>query len=203
MDFHQLVAKMQQLDQPVGEAQVTECPPDMPGAMNTPMSAPTPPTTPPSMSINMNAQGMDNIADILKLIAKVNPDAAPQEPGLPSMSAPPSIMSITPSQPPLKMLPDLSDEPGDDMEGPEDDDGKVVKLDLDDKKEEEFANEPDDCVWDVDAVTHDGNDLNKSKATFPKVAGGDNPMQRMESTDLRSQIRAELQRRLNEAKGVK
>lgn len=197
MDFNQLVARLQQLDQPVGEAQVNECPPDMPSAMPTPSA---PPVTPPSMSINMNAQGMDNIADILKLIAKVNPDAAPQEPGLPSMSAPPSIMSITPSQPPLKMLPDLSDEPG---EGPEDgDDGEVVKIDLDDKKEE-YANEPDDCVWDVDAVTHDGSDLNKSKATFPKVAGGDNPMQRMESTDLRSQIRAELQRRLNEAKGVK
>lgn len=199
MDFNQLVARLQQIDQPVGESSISECPPEMPGAM----SSQTPPTSPPSMSINMNAQGMDNIADILKLIAKVNPDTEPKDAGLPSMSAPPSMMSISP----LKMLPDLDK---DDGPGPEDGPAKGFEIDTidgdidsDDDKKEEYANEPDDCVWDVDSVTHDGNDLNKSKGTFPKVAGGDNPMQRMESTDLRAQIRAELQRRLNEAKGVK
>jgi hypothetical protein len=56
----------------------------------------------------------------------------------------------------------------------------------------------------IDAAIPDGNDLNKPKKTFPKVAGGDNPMQRtQESTDLRTQIRDELRRRLAEAKGAK
>ena len=37
---------------------------------------------------------------------------------------------------------------------------------------------------------------------FPKAQDGDNPMA-IEGTDLRSQIRAELMRRLAEAKGAK
>jgi hypothetical protein len=46
--------------------------------------------------------------------------------------------------------------------------------------------------------------MNRPKATFPKVAGGDNPMQRVkEGGDLRAQIRAELLQRLAEAKGAK
>jgi hypothetical protein len=192
MDFHQLLAKMQQLDQPVGEQTTNEM-----GCGGTPPMPSTPPEVPPSMSINMNAQGMENIADILKLIAKVNPDAAPKDAGLPSMSAPPSIMSIKPSEPPMKMLPDLSDEPGDD-------DGKTIKIDLDKKnKEEEFANEPDAQIMGIDKIIPDGNDLNKPKKTYPKVAGGDNPMQKMEGSDLRAQIRAELLQRLAEAKGEK
>jgi hypothetical protein len=77
-------------------------------------------------------------------------------------------------------------------------------MDLDKKgKDEEFANEPDEKYMDLDAAIPDGNDLNKPKGTFPKVAGGDNPMQRMESGDLRAQIRAELMQRLAEAKGEK
>jgi hypothetical protein len=193
MDFNQLMARMRELDQPVGEQTTNEmgCGGDMPPAPS------TPPATPPSMSINMNAQGMDNIADILRLIAKVNPDSAPKDAGLPSMSAPPSIMSIKPAEPPMKMLPNLSDEP-------DGDEGPVIKMDLDKKgKDEEFANEPDEKYMDLDAAIPDGNDLNKPKGTFPKVAGGDNPMQRMESGDLRAQIRAELMQRLAEAKGEK
>ena len=46
--------------------------------------------------------------------------------------------------------------------------------------------------------------MHKQKDTFPKVAGGDNPMQRVkEGGDLRAQIRAELLQRLSEAKGAK
>lgn len=186
MDFQALLAKMQQLDQPVGEQTTNEM-----GCGGMPSTPSTPPTTPPSMSINMNAQGMENIADILKLIAKVNPDAAPKDAGLPSMSAPPSIMSIKPAEPPMKMLPDLSDEP--------ENDEKTIKIDMD-KKKEEWANEPDEKIADLDAAIPNGDDLHKKKGTYPKVAGGDNPMQRMEGADLRAQIRAELMQRLEEAK---
>ena len=47
--------------------------------------------------------------------------------------------------------------------------------------------------------------MNRHKGTFPKVADGDNPMQKkqFEGTDLRAQIRAELLQRLAEAKGAK
>lgn len=228
MDFHQLLAKMQELDQPqveaapVVEQPVTECPPEGPMGMN----PSTPETSPPSMSINMNAQGMDNISDILKLIAKVNPDTeAPADASLPSLGAMPSL---TPPGPkigglgnldsgPLKMLPDLDsdegpgEEPktidikmgGDDM----DDNGSEEEPGQDDDNEKEaFANSVNDSepeVGDIDDVVRDGNDLNKPKKSFSdKPYRGDNPMA-AESTDLRSQIRAELLRRLNEAKGVK
>jgi hypothetical protein len=206
MDFNQLMAKMRELDQPTQEA----CGDAMPASPMTPTSS-EPPVSPPSMSVNLNAQGMDNIESLLKLMTKVNPDMMPKDPTpMPSLSAPPSIMSITPSEPPMKMLPDLSDEPSDDSDnkvdiiqksmGDIDADGD---MDADDKKkdkEEAYANEPDEKYMGIDAAIPDGNDLNKPKGTHPKVAGGDNPMQRMESGDLRAQIRAELMQRLSEAK---
>lgn len=260
MDFHQLLAKMQELDQPqveaapVVEQPVTECPPEGPLGMD----HSTPETSPPSMSVNLNAQGLDNISDILKLIAKVNPDAEkPADASIPSLSAMPSL---TPPGPkigslgnldagPLKMLPDLdSDEgPGEpssievepiDRDGEEDgeadnDKAKETRYspdeyggehdedpiggdkpqnpppfgdDDEENEKEAFANsvgnsEPE--VGDIDDVVRDGDDLHKPKKSFSdKPYRGDNPMA-AESTDLRSQIRAELLRRLEEAKGVK
>jgi hypothetical protein len=54
----------------------------------------------------------------------------------------------------------------------------------------------------MDAVIRTGNDLNRPKKTFPKVAGGDNPMQRMESQDeLIKSIEAQLKSQLEEMKG--
>jgi len=186
MDFHQLIAKMQQLDQPAVEDAPAEACGDMP-----PMDMPNMPSKaeepPPSMSVNLNAQGLDNIEELLQLIMKVNPDAAKD--GAPSMGMP--------SLPPLKMLP--HDEPdGDEMPMP-------MKLGMDKDKEEAFGNSMQDSepeTMDVDAVMHDGDDLHKKKDMFKAAAGGDNPMA-AEGTDLRAQIRAELLRRLEEAKGAK
>jgi hypothetical protein len=86
------------------------------------------------------------------------------------------------------------------------DDHDIEKKD----KKDEWANSPSgsedgQLYKGIDAVIPDGNDLNRSKDTFPKVADGDNPMQkkRFESGDLRAQIRAELLQRLAEAKGAK
>jgi hypothetical protein len=217
MDFHQLLAKMQQLDQPVPEQTTSEM-----GCGSNPMPTMPPPANepPPNMSVNMNAQGMDNIEELLKLITKVNPDAEkPSMPPLPSLGMEPSIASIKPAMPPLKMLPDLSDEPHgepDGDEGPEikgldrDGDGDHDMDDHDmekkkDKEDEAFGNSVNDSepeVKGVDSVTHDGNDLHKKKDGYRAAAGGDNPM-KAESTDLRAQIRAELLQRLAEAKGAK
>lgn len=201
MNFQELLAKMQQLDQPASTVeQVTDemgcggMPPSMPAANE-------PPVAPPSMSVNLNAQGMDNIEDLPKLVTKVNPDMdKPNLPSLPSMGGEPNIMSIKPSMPPLKMLPDLDSE--DEEPGPD-----MMNKDGEEKDEKEaFANSPDDASEPESKGSPfdaEGNDLNKPKKSFSdKPYRGDNPMA-AESTDLRAQIRAELQRRLNEAKGVK
>lgn len=199
MDFHQLIAKMQQLDQPVPETQVDaepivadECGEMPANPMGMPMGKPD--TPPPSMSLNLNAQGLDNIEELMKLIKAVNPDAEKPMGGMPpSISIEPMDKPMGMS--PLKMLPDLdAEEPG---EGPEDDSKE--------KEEEAFGNslnssEPE--TMDVDSVTHDGDDLHKKKSMYKAAAAGDNPMA-AEGTDLRAQIRAELLRRLEEAKGAK
>ncbi len=235
MNFNELMAKMRELDEPAPTQSIspetTECG-DMPGPMGSPMSTsmPKPDAPPPSMSINLNAQGLDNIEELMKLIKQVNPDMEKPAAGMPSMAPMPSITSL----PPLKMLPDMDNEPDieidkpgpDIMNKPDDSDDGVSKAqgdvdndgdhDMDDhdmekkkgKEDEAFMNSPeggsDTEVRDVDDVIMRGNDIHKPKGTYPKVAGADNPMQRtQESTDLRSQIRAELQRRLAEAKGAK
>jgi len=228
MDFNQLMSRMRELDQPqVDQPVSTEgCgdPMGMPPPM--PSMPPKPDEPPPSMSVNLNAQGLDNIESLMKLITKVNPDMdKPAMPPLPALSPEPSIMSIKPSMPPLKMLPDM-DADNDEMPGGEKDKGSQpgglgASLDRDNDgdhdmddhdmekkkdKEEAFANSLDDSEPDtmnVDAAIPNGDDLHKKKATYPKVAGGDNPMQQTESTDLRAQIRAELLQRLAEAKGAK
>ncbi len=242
MDFQQLLAKMQELDTPVQECG------DMPPS---PMSSPmTPPTTPPSMSVNLNAQGMDNIEDLLKLITKVNPDAT-KDAGLPSLGAMPSLTPPGPSisglgnldAGPLKMLPDLdNEEPANEpkaidvkidggdmddkgpemMDKPDDSDDGVSKAqgdldndgdhDMDDhdmeepekEKEEEFANEPDTDTKSVDYMNNQlAGGMNKPKSMHKhSYKQGDNPMA-MEGEELRSYIKSELQRRLNEAKGAK
>lgn len=220
MNFNELMARMRELDQPATEATpvlddtpVAECPPDMPPSPMSPTMG-KPDTPPPSLSLNLNAQGMDNIEQLMKLVTKVNPDMEKPTGGLP-----PSI-SIEPMDkpmgglPPLKMLPDLDkEEPHmepDGDEGPEpmhpdlDKDGDSEKEKKD--KDEAFGNSLGDSepeTMGIDAAIPDGDDLNKPKASYSdKPFRGDNPMA-AESTDLRSQIRAELLRRLEEAKGVK
>jgi hypothetical protein len=191
--------------------------------MTPPMADQTPPPAHPSMSVNLNAQGMDNIESLMKLMTKVNPDMINQPQGgmppMPSLTGPgPSIASIKPELPPLKMLPDL-DADNDDMSGGEkdmeikgldqdgdgdhdmDDHGMEKKKD----KEEAFGNSLDDSepeTMNMNAVIRNGDDLHKKKSMHRAAAGGDNAMA-AESTDLRSQIRAELQQRLAEAKGAK
>jgi hypothetical protein len=249
MDFQQLLAKMVELDQPAQEGNefsgalakakaagqdefevdgkkyqvkedgtVEECP-----MSPSPMNMDKPDTPPPSMSVNLNAQGMDDIAELMKLMTKVNPDMINQPDGgmppMPSMGMEPSITAM----PPLKMLPDL-DADNNEMPGGEKDMDQPAGLgasldrdgdgdhDMDDHgmekkkdKEEAFANSLDDSdpeTMDIDAAIRDGNDLHKKKSMHKAAAGGDNAMA-AESTDLRSQIRAELQQRLAEAKGAK
>ena len=260
---------MVELDQPAMEA--------CGDPMGMPPAPSTPPPTPPSMSVNLNAQGMDNIESLMKLMTRVNPDMINQPSPMPMPTPMPAITSIKPELPPLKMLPDFDkeepaelkfggpsginspdkspmdidgvdmDSDNDDMPGGEMDsdynkDGKLdshekdhasekplLKTldrdsdgdhDMDDhnkekdddsddaddeKKKEAYANEPDERERSVDYMNNQlAGGMNRPKATFPKVADGDNPMQRVkEGGDLRAQIRAELLQRLAEAKGAK
>ena len=226
MNFQELLAKMQELDRPATEA----CG-DSPMPMSMPMGMPEKPDTPPpTMSINLNAQGLDNIEELMKLVKSVNPDMDKPE-------SPISAISIEPMDkpmgglPPLKMLPDMDSEPdtdnmppmgdldrddGDDITksmGDIDDDGDH---DIDDhdaekkEKDEAFGNslngsEPE--YAGMDAAVRDGNDMHKPKKSFSgKPYRGDNPMAAgaYESKEqLRASIREELLQRLSEAKGAK
>lgn len=134
MNFNDLMAKMRELDQPATEtiqpsveAPVEECG-EMPPA---PMGMEHKDTPPPSMSINLNAQGLDDIAELMKIMTKVNPDMINQkgaeEPGLPKLAIEPSITSIAPAHPPLKMLPEPIEKDGkEDGELDKDDDEGVL-----------------------------------------------------------------------------
>ena len=226
MNFQELLAKMQELDRPATEA----CG-DSPMPMSMPMGMPEKPDTPPpTMSINLNAQGLDNIEELMKLVKSVNPDMDKPE-------SPISAISIEPMDkpmgglPPLKMLPDMDSEPDTDNMPPmgdlDRDDGDDVSKamgdidsdgdhDMDDhdaekkEKDEAFGNslngsEPE--YAGIDAAIPDGNDMHKPKKSFSgKPYRGDNPMAAgaYESKEqLRAGIRAELMQRLAEAKGAK
>jgi hypothetical protein len=229
MDFNKLLQRMAELDQPTT---TTEACGDMMPSTSVP---PAENVQPPSMSVNLNAQGMDNIESLMKLMTKVNPDM---------------INKPMPAADPVSMI-----MPPVDMDGNDDGDldgtkseiaplaavgaglgraaagsmgagsvGKAVgsmagssigsaaadmmNTDSDDvESREEYANEPEEEYKDIDYVTNKvAGGMNKPQGTYPKVAGGDNPMQkisRMEGTELRAAIRAELLQRLAEAKGAK
>jgi hypothetical protein len=256
MDFNQLMARMREIDSAPAqqESSSAECGNMMsPPPMQSPMSPQQPPIPHPSLSVNLNAQGMDNIEQIMKLITKVNPDAVPKDPLPAALTAMPGVASMAPGMstgmPPLKMLPDFDadnndkvggemdieiepmdkdamskmdldndddegSQPGElagsldrDGDGDHDMDDHDMEPDDDEDKKEAWANEPDEQVKDIDYMVNKlAGGMNRSQETYPKVAGGDNPMQRvkqMGEDDLRMQIRAELQRRLAESKGVK
>jgi hypothetical protein len=254
MNFQELLAKMVEIDTKTNttDAPVTEMPivaPSMPVKDDTP---------PPSMSVNINAQGMDNIEDMLKLMTKVNPDMINQPPA-PVM---PTMAPMMGPKPINKLIPDFdgdnNDMPGgekddaddkmdiikiddaakDDKDFDYDGDGKLdrhekahagevdlhktvdrdgdgdhdmddhaAEKDSEDKKEkdEAYENEPDEEVRGVDYMVNKlAGGMNRPKGTHPKVAGADNPMQRVrEGEDLRAHIKAELAQRLAEVKGAK
>jgi hypothetical protein len=74
-------------------------------------------------------------------------------------------------------------------------------MEKDDKKKDEWVNEPDEEIKDIDYMVNKlAGGMNRPQGTHPKVAGGDNPMQKVESVDLKTSIKNELRNRLAEAK---
>ena len=200
MNFNELMQKMRELDQPTTEA----CG-DSPMPMSMPMGMPPmpekPDTPPPSMSLNLNAQGMDNIEELMKLMTKVNPDMINQP-----ATSPATTIEIEPMDKPLgglgslgnldagplKMLPPMDSEPhdepdADNMGGPSDMDADNMPpmgdLDRDDGDDVTKAMGDIDSDGDHDMDDHDaekkekdeafGNSLNGSE---PEYAGIDAAM---------------------------
>lgn len=87
------------------------------------------------------------------------------------------------------------------------DDHDMEKDDEEDKKdkEEAYANEPDEDERDIEYMTKKmSGGMNRMKGTHPKVAGADNPMQRVkEGEELRASIKEQLLQALEETKGAK
>jgi hypothetical protein len=181
MNFQELLAKMQELDRPTTEA----CG-DSPMPMGMPMGMPSmpekPDTPPPSMSVNLNAQGMDNIEELMKLVKSVNPDM--DEP-----ASPISSISIEPMDkpmgglPPLKMLPPMDSEPhdepdADNMGGPSDMDADNMPpmgdLDRDDGDDVTKAMGDIDSDGDHDMDDHDAEKKEKDEA-FGNSLNGSEP----------------------------
>jgi hypothetical protein len=136
MNFNELYRKIADLDKPVGE----EC--GMPSAMPS-----TPPANepPPSMSVNLNAQGMDNISNLMKLISKVNPDVA--GPKVDAMVAPLQI-----NKPDAMNNAELDDIDTDDNKLDIDVDGDS-QPDIALKKGEAYSNQPNEQYADIDDIT--------------------------------------------------
>jgi hypothetical protein len=63
----------------------------------------------------------------------------------------------------------------------------------------EYANAPHEQVQGVSSQLQQGNDLNRPKKTYPRVAGGDNPMQAVAAMEARANAAiAEIEKRLME-----
>jgi len=187
MNFQELLAKMQELDRPATESIITDECGDSPMSMSMPSMSDKPDTPPPSMSVNLNAQGLDDIAELMKLMTKVNPDMINQ----PEVGPGPTI-EIEPMDkpmgglPPLKMLPAMDLEPhaepdADNMGGPSDMDSDNMPpmgdLDRDDvsKAMGDIDDDGDHDMDDHDAEKKEkdeafGNSLNGSE---PEYAGID------------------------------
>jgi len=129
------------------------------------------------MSLNLNAQGMDNIEELMKLMTKVNPDMINQP-------APMSSISIEPMDkpmgglPPLKMLPDMDsdndDMPGGEMDSDYDDSGDLDAHEKDHADEKPLIKTLDrDDDGDHDMDDHDAEKKNKDEAFGNSLNGSD------------------------------
>ena len=144
---------MKKLISVVTESAVNEQPMDMPMAAP-PMSPPTPPVT---MNMSLNAQGVDQIKELLKMISDTSIEKKEEMP-MPTVGID-APLSIAPKE----------------KQGGLDDLKALMKM-AGTPEKEEYANEPDEEYSDLKAVIPGGNDLHKEKRMFKKANGGDNAM---------------------------
>ena len=167
MNLNDLITKLQAIDTAsIDEGGCGDPTPSMP---------PKPEPPEPSMNLSINAQGMDNIEDMIELMKKLG---GVDEPDMPSMDKPMIA--------PLKMLP-KSDEMYDEING--------------DDMEEAYANEPNEEDHDIDYMVNKlAGGMNRPKKTYDKRSFGDNPMQKVTDDDVVEQFRKELADKLREYK---
>jgi hypothetical protein len=124
MDFNKLLSTLDSLNKPKltesVDADIKEC------GMDT-----TTPHNPPTMTVSLNANGLDDISSLMRLLVKVNPDMMPKDDKGPTLAADPNILTISNNHPePLKMLPEPADLDGDedgDLDNDEDE-GMAVPM---------------------------------------------------------------------------
>ena len=172
----------------------------MPGSMGS-----MPSTPPVTMSVNLNAQGVDNIRELLNLMRTAEAEPGYHQPvGMPmpavGLDMPIAVTKISGHDDEHDMgdEPEMGDEPKSMPAGDDGDRGMAQIRDLiskADKSDEAYANEPDEKYASVDDVIANGNDLHRQKTMHPATAGGDNAMAVREAS-----IRAQLDRRYKEIK---
>ena len=153
---------------------IEEC--GMPGAMGS-----MPSTPPVTMSVNLNAQGVDNIRELLNLMRTAETEPGYHQPvGMPmpavGLDMPIAVTKIGGHDHDEH---DMDDEPKSMPAGADGDRGMAQIRDLiskADNPEEAYANEPDEKYASVDDVIASGDDLHRQKTMHPATAGGDNPM---------------------------
>jgi hypothetical protein len=220
MDFNKLFGRIRDIDQgkkAVVKESMIECGMGMQPNM--------PPATPPvSMSVNLNAQGIDQIKDLLNLMNKADSPLAPgvvptgAMPPIPmptvGMDAPLNISKAAPIDMPEPEAEPMGMDPLDDLvkkagitmapKAPEKAEGDtaapapkdaVTKM-ADDIRmmTDKLANTPEEEIADITAVTPTGNDLHSKGGEAPAVNGGGNPMKK------ESQIKSELMKLYMEMK---
>lgn len=122
----------------------------------------------------------DFLMDILRL-AGMKPVVPTDMP----MDRPPSIMA----QPQTFVTPMTHDDAMPDMSDTSDDFPMEIPMDEEDELPE-YDNTPDEDYAELDALLNAGDDMHRNKSTFPKVAGGDNPMQTQLAERLWSKYKA-------------
>lgn len=173
----------------------------MPGAMGN-----MPSTPPVTMSVNLNAQGVDNIRELLNLMRTSETEPGYHQPvGMPmpavGLDMPIAVTKISghDDEPDMGDEPEMGDKPKTMPAGDDGDRGMAQIRDLiskaDKPEEEAYANEPDEKYASTDDVIASGDDLHRQKTMHPATAGGDNPMAVREAS-----IRQALDQRYKEIK---
>ena len=134
-------------------------------------------------SVQITVSGSDAILhQILKLAGMVGAEVSDAGDGMglePPMGG--HDMGPTTSHGMVK-LPMVSPEPKMDMDHGDDHDmGPELDFtdldrEMDEMDEREYSNSPDEEVLPFDTAVPAGSDLHRAKGTYPKAAGGDNPM---------------------------
>lgn len=176
MNFYDLLSKLNTIDSAPVEQITPEGGCGMPSPGMPPMgSMSKPDTPPPSMSVNINAQGLENIEDMMKLFTRVNPDMMPKVPEpMPSMSIIAPMGGDKPMDAPMpkpinKLLPDFDaendDMPGGEMDSDYNKDGQLDPHEKDHASEKPLLRSLDlDKDGDHDMDDHDMEKKNKDEA---------------------------------------